>query len=236
MRKIVCFCSIFLATSSFAEDWAWALTPYMWVVDVDMDTGLEEPSGGTTDFSDILDKLDFAVLVHFEGHKDRFGFLVDFVNLQVSDRKTQGPIQVDTDLNISVIEGAAIVALSDEPQRTEFFFGFRSIVGELEVEFETTGPGGFLRREKEDSTLVDAMIGIRHIRPLSDKWTLSVRGDVATGDTDFSWNVEVGLGRHFGDSGTLELMYRHLNMDADLGALEPEITLFGPVIGYTFHF
>jgi hypothetical protein len=208
----------------------------MWVVDVDMDTGLEEPSGGTTDFSDILDKLDFAALVHFEGHRDRFGFLLDIVNLQLSDRKTQGPIQLDTDLNISVIEGAAIVALSDEPQRTEFFFGFRSIVGKIEVEFETTGPGGFIRREKEDSTLVDAMVGIRHIKPLSDKWTLSVRGDVATGDTDFSWNVEVGLGRHFGDSGTLHLMYRHLNMEADLGALEPEITLFGPVIGYTFHF
>ena len=80
------------------------------------------------------------------------------------------------------------------------------------------------------------MIGVRHIKPLSDKWTLSVRGDVATGDTDFSWNVAVGLGRHFGDSGTLELLYRHLNMEAELGALDLEFTLSGPVIGYTFRF
>ena len=233
MHRFICFCSIFLAASAYSEDWEWSLTPYLWVVDVELDTGLEVASGGTTTFNDIVDKLDFAALVHFEGRKDRLGFLVDIVNMQLSDRKTQGPIQVDTDTNISVIEGAAIVALSDEPQRTELLFGFRSIVGELDVEFKTAG--GFIRREIEDSTLVDAMIGIRHIKPLSDKWTLSVRGDVATGDSDFAWNVQVRVGRHF-DSGTLELVYRYLNMEADLGALEPEITLFGPVIGYTFHF
>jgi hypothetical protein len=236
VRKFVCFCSIFLATSSFAEEWAWALTPYVWVIDVDMDTSLDEPSGGSTEFSDILDILDFAALVHFEGHKDRFGFLVDIQYFELSDRTTHGSIQVDTDTSAALIEGAVIVALSDGAERTELLFGIRSIVGKLEVEFETTGPGGFIRREKEDKALVDAMVGIRHTRPLSDKWAFNVRGDIAAGDTDFSWNVELGVARQVGDSGTLHLVYRHLNIEADLGSLEPELTLFGPMIGYTFHF
>ena len=103
MRRVVCFCCAFLASSSYAEDWAWALTPYGWVVGVEVDTGLEEPSGGSNNFDDIIDKLDFAALVHFEGQKNRLGFLVDVQYLQLSDRKTQGSIQVDTDVSISLI-------------------------------------------------------------------------------------------------------------------------------------
>ena len=236
MRQFVFICSIFLAASSHAEDWAWALTPYAWVIDVDLDTSLEESSGGSTEFSDILDILDFAALVHFEGQKDRFGFLIDLTNMQLSDRTMQGPIQVDTDTTLWLIEGAAIVALSDEPRRIELLFGFRSLILDLEVELETIGPGGLIRRESEDKTVTDAMVGIRYFTPLSEKWTLTVRGDVATGGTDFSWNVAADFARQF-DSGTLHLGYRYLNVEFDnIGPVAPEITIFGPRIGYTFHF
>ena len=81
------------------------------------------------------------------------------------------------------------------------------------------------------------MIGLRYIMPLSDKWTLALRGDVATGDSDFSLNASALLGRRIGKLGTMQIGYRHLNVKLDsLGALEPEITLSGPAIGYINHF
>jgi len=64
-----------------------------------------------------------------------------------------------------------------------------------------------------------------------------VRADIASGDTDFTWNINAGVGRNFGSGGTLILSYRHMDveLDTDGSFADPELVLTGPLIGYTFH-
>jgi len=64
-----------------------------------------------------------------------------------------------------------------------------------------------------------------------------LRGDLATGDTDFSWNVSAVAGYQFtGFDGQLELGYRYLDLDIGrIGDLEPEVAVYGPALGLTFN-
>ena len=237
LSKLFVFCTLLLAPMlSYADDWAWSVTPYVWATRVTMDTGVDQ-IGGVVEFDDILDDLDFALQVHVEARKDRFGLLLDFTNLQSSGRKTHGSLEIDTDVSTFIIEAGATYALSDDPRHLELLAGIRSFAIDLEVELESTGPVAFYQRESEKETLVDAMIGLRYIWPLNDKFTFAVRGDVATGDTDFTWNAAATLLYQVRENRTLQLAYKHLDVGLDeVGHLDPEIEMSGPAIGFTYQF
>ena len=86
-----------IADDSVSQDknWEFNLAPfYLWGVDIDGDVTI-----GTNTvpvelpFSDIIDNLEAAFIVHFEGmHKSNWGFLVDVNYLDVSnDVNLPGP-------------------------------------------------------------------------------------------------------------------------------------------------
>jgi hypothetical protein len=137
-----------------------------------------------------------------------------------------------------LFEAAAILTLTDSPSRFDLLVGARSVNVDIELEIETLGVLGADFTAEADETLTDVMVGLRYQQPLSDQWTLKLRGDVATGDTDFSWNVSAIAAYQFTSfAGQLELGYRYLDMDVGrIGDMEPEITVYGPGIGLTFNF
>lgn len=220
-----------------AAAWDWSVTPYGWGIDVNTDTAVEQPSGPDIQFSELVDVLDFAGQVLIEGRGPRFGVLVDLTSLQVSDRRLRGPFEVDTDTEVTLAEIAGTVDVSGGEGRTALLFGVRHASLDLQLEFETTGPLALRSRVGEDVTIDDVMIGIMHIGRLAERWSFALRADVATGDTDFSWNVGAHAGFNWSESGTLWLGYRHLDLDfGDVGDMSPEIVVTGPQVGATFRF
>ena len=237
VRPLVTLCSLLWTGHSFAQEWETSVTPYAWLPEVSLDTSIEEPTGGTTEFNDLLDMLDFAALVHVEAMKGNRGLLFDLMNIQLSDRANIGPVEADTDMSLSMIEAAAVFSSSSNSRRTDLILGIRTLLVDIEIELESAGPISVAQRTSVKESMVDLMIGVRHMLPISEKWSLTVRGDVASGDTDFSWNASAVLGRQVGESGTVQIGYRHLDMDfGDIDTMEPEVTLSGPVIGYSFTF
>jgi hypothetical protein len=238
----VCLTSL-LAAPAWSDDWEWSLTPYVWGISTEADVAVVGDTGGgdpssETELSDLIDKFDFGFQVHLEGRKDRYGFMLDYTNLQLSDRVTRRNLEIDSDSETNLLEAAAIYALFEGNGRTELMVGIRALDVEVELEIEGLGPVGARRVISEDGSLVDAMLGVRNIRPLSDKWSLALRGDIASGDTEFSWNVSASVARRFGERSSLILGYRYLNVEFDdMGDLEdPELAIYGPEIGYMFHF
>lgn len=228
---------VVLASPSALADWDWSVTPYGWLPAVTVDTSVPEPSGSEADFGDLLDIIDFAALVHVEAQRDRLGFMGDVVNLQLSDRSGEGLFEVDTDLSMSLFEGAVTYAISEGSGRLEVIAGLRVVDVDLEIEVETRGP--LQQRVVTDAgkTLTDGMLGLRYIVPLNEHWRVALRGDASTGDSEYTWNASAVFGRQIGDSGTLQLGYRHLVLDLeDIGPMDPEITFSGFQVGYTFHF
>ncbi|MEE4382597.1 MAG: hypothetical protein V2J02_11415 [Pseudomonadales bacterium] len=238
----IALCSLLFPTAAqvHAEDWNWSLTPYGWAIGAEVDTGAR--FGGAEpieqDFSDLVDKLDFAAQLHLEVQKDRIGFLLDVTTLSLSDEVTRGPLQIETDSSTTLIEGAVLLGAFERGVGTQVMAGFRSVNLDLDLEIQGLGPIGGNRQASADATLYDAMVGVRHGFALGENWSLTLRGDVATGDTDFTWNAAAIAGRSFGDKGALLFGYRYMSvqLDAEGDLLDPELTLYGPVAGYMFRF
>jgi len=235
----VCLTSL-SAAPAWSDDWEWSLTPYVWGISSDLDVAVVGDTDPTqeTQLSDLIDKFDFGFQGHLEGRKDRFGFMVDYTNLQLSDRVTRRNLEIDSDSNINLLEAAGIYALFEGEGRTELMVGFRALKVELELEIDGLGAVGARRVITEDDSLVDAMLGIRYIRPLSEKWSLAVRGDIASGGTEFSWNVSAVVARRFGERSSFILGYRylHVGFDDEGDLADPDLAIYGPQIGYMFHF
>jgi hypothetical protein len=80
------------------------------------------------------------------------------------------------------------------------------------------------------------MVGLRHIQALGERWLVSARGDVATGDTSITWNAALNLGYRLGP-GVIVLGYRYMNIEfKSMDLLEPDMIVQGPQLGYSFRF
>jgi hypothetical protein len=82
------------------------------------------------------------------------------------------------------------------------------------------------------------MLGARYRWAFGERWNFVVRGDIAAGDTDFTWNASAIVGRNFGDHSTLLAGYRYMVVEFDDAEdlIDPELTLDGPLIGLMFRF
>jgi hypothetical protein len=115
------FSGMFAASPLQAQEWEWTAVPYVWASDMSLDVKVDgdEVLGSDLDFSDLLDKLDLALQLHFEGRRGRGGFFVDVTYLETSDRSTTPPrailpggAQLDTDAETLLVEGAGHVVLA----------------------------------------------------------------------------------------------------------------------------
>jgi hypothetical protein len=230
---------VFVSSNSFADDWEWSVAPYVWLADTTLDSSVESSSGPSIHFKGLLETFDFGAQARFEGQRDRFGFILDASNLQLSDRRRQGPIEVDTDFAVSLIEGLATVGFGEKSETSgwDLLLGARVVLLDLEIELETGGIAGIERRTRGKGTLTDAMVGVRYRQALGDKWSLGARVDLASGDTDRTANAMVSFTYKTTSRGNLVLGYRHLDANfGDVDGTGPELTLSGPIVGYAFSF
>ena len=76
-----------------ADEWKFQIVPYLWFADIEGTQrigAVEVPID--LGFDDVIDNLEFAFMMAFEAHKDRWGFLVDFeyLDLEASDTLPMG--------------------------------------------------------------------------------------------------------------------------------------------------
>lgn len=246
VRKAAVFLPLFLSVFSFdatavsdSQDWRWSVTPYAWVISTDLETTLDLPESGKQRFSPVSEKIDFAAQFRIEAHKGRFGVLFDYTNLQLSDSVRKDPLVLNTDSKTQLIEAAGTWALTEDTESpNELFLGTRVLMVDLELELLGESILGLQRVRQLDATLTDLMFGIRTQRQINDNWSWLWRGDVATGDTNMSFNTSLILARDVGESGRVMFGYRYLLVDFKQGndLIDPKMTVNGPMIGYQFDF
>ncbi len=232
-------------------EWEWAVTPYLWGSDIAVDAALDgqQIAGGDLDFSDLLDKLDFAFQLHLEGRKGRAGLFGDFTYLSAGDSETvpanpplPGGTEVETDSETMLFEVAGTFRPISEDVPFELIGGLRAISLDLSLDIMLPSPLDVTLSGDAGDTLYDVFVGARYYAPLGENFMFSIRGDVASGDTDFSWNVQGVLGWMFGarDQFGLLVGYRHMEMELEssLDGLDVEVTqtMTGPMAGFMFRF
>jgi hypothetical protein len=218
--------------------WDWAVVPYLWGTEITTDTQVRgEPVGTETEFSDIIDKLDFAFQIHAEGQGDQFGLFADYTYLSLSDDSNRDAFSLDASLDSTIFELAAVWSPGDERfTGFEAFAGLRYLNAEVDMKFDLTDPALPNQRRTLEKSFTDAMVGARYSARFNERWGMTLRGDGSFGDTDGGFNTSAILQYQMG-RGVMAFGYRYMAIDLETGSGETvEMVMSGPIAGYVFKF
>lgn len=238
--NIIAIAAIFAfaaANADAAESWLWSITPFMWATDVSETLLLDgaEVGGDDTEFSDLVDKLDTSLQLHFEGVRDRWGLFVDVTYIELSDSAEGelGLTRFDVEIEETTIEGGLIWRPDGASVGFELLLGARYLAVDELYRLEIGGlPEPYRRRI--DEGYLDALVGARFNLPLSYRWMLSFKGDLSAGGTDLTWTAQSLIGWRFGAHRNSAVLagYRYRELEyGKTDVLDVEKTLSGFILG-----
>jgi opacity protein-like surface antigen len=226
------------------EEWQFELTPYIWAAGVDVDTTTVKgrQATGEFEFGDILDNLDFAGSIHFEGWKEKWGFIFDafYVDLGTEARLTPriGPkIDADIDVRQTSIELAAGYRIPIDTRAAEesgssgkqaWKFWVEPLAGlryggvkeeiDLRLSFTRLQVIGEPERTFEDyDWWIEPFAGMRFVSQYKETLTFFVRGDIGGISVDdesvFSWHAIGGFDYEPWETVSFKLGYRVYDFD-----------------------
>lgn len=228
-------------------DWQFNLAPfYLWAfsIDGDLSVGTDRLPGTIAPtipldvpFSDVLDNLEAAFIVHFEAmHKNNWGVLVDVNYLNVSNDFTNSMgLGLDVGLELTLAEVAALYRVNRDVHAFDALLGLRGYRMNPEVSL-LRGPT--LSDQTQD--WLDPFVGGRWTWNFAENWSISARGDIGGFGigSDLAWQA-IGLVqwqpfKHVSFVGG----YKTLNIDYESGSgsdyFNFDAAIDGPVIGINF--
>lgn len=221
------------ALAADGEPWDWSLAPYVWASSVTTDISIAgRPVETEVAFSDLIDALDYGVLMHAEGQGDNVGIFADLVYMKVSDEKDGAVLSSDASLTSTLFELAMVWSPGDQRNfGFEGFAGLRYVDNKVDATFQPANPALPTARRVVDPSTADFLIGARYTAEISERWAFTVRGDGSFGESDGSYGASVVLQYRAG-GGAWAFGYRHLDYSSE--ALDQVLT--GPAVGYIFKF
>jgi opacity protein-like surface antigen len=228
--------SVDAKADDFTEGWAFEVTPYAWLADINGDVTVNSTEARTKDsFSDLYDGVDLSGSLLGVVRKDRFLIWAqaDYLGLD-SDNLDAAPPNASletytTHLGTAVgyqfeglVEGSIIDAM----------------IGLRYGHFETKATINGVRTGEETTDVVDPMLVVRPNVPITDWIMLNpILGVGGGGDSDFIFDLQPQLHFQFTKHFATRVGYRrlHYKYQSDQGhAFDATIQGFIVGVGYTF--
>ena len=190
----------------------------------------------------ILGDLKGIAMLGFDLRKEKFGFYAqpNWISLQADGNV--GPLRAQDDMQIWVVDMAGFYQLGkwgkEKPVTLDALLGVR--YWNVSDELTLSGPGGLISYNHSDSTyLIDPIIGLRAKMYFTEKFSLSLHGDVGGfGVSDHSsqltWQALGTLGYDFTRHFSLGLGYRALSTYQPDGK-NLDLLLHGAFLALDFH-
>ncbi|WP_428525668.1 hypothetical protein [Roseibium sp.] len=195
--------------------------------------------------SDILSNLRFGFMGRAEAvYQQRFGAMVDVAYMNLANSTDAllpgGRIRVGGDQLI--VEGMLFYRAYSTPQSyVDLIAGAR--YWDINLDFNRTGTVAGNFDISRGADWIDPVIGVRGFHKLNEKWSVSGRGDIGGfgAASDFTWNVQAGIGYHFNQVWSTHLQYKALGVDYSNGksgidSFAYDTVTHGPLLGVVARF
>ena len=207
------------SAASGEDPWQFSVIPLLWLSGVN---GNVTVNGRTADVDVGFDKLfqyfEGGFMANFELRKNKFGFYVQPNYMKLAGDANVGPLSGNDDITMWIVEGGGYYQFAkfgeDKPLTIEAVAGVR--YWSLHNEFTLRGSRGIVNFSGSDSTsLIDPLVGLNARKYLTEKLSVTVRGDVggfgiSDSSSDLSWQVVALLGYDFSRHFSLYAGYRAL--------------------------
>jgi hypothetical protein len=232
--------ALLVAAPVHAEEWKHELAPYVWGAQMDGTAGVR---GVTADvnasFGDIVDNLEMGFMGMYRASRDRVSVTVDavYMGLGATGRGPGGLATADLDMDQTALEVDLGYELVDG---FTVFGGLR--YNDLSIDVRTTGPLVGTRTADGSESWIDPVVGALYAMPLSDTWSLSLRGDVGGFGvgSDVAWQGIATARWQVTPTVGVLAAYRYISMDYDDGngadAFQYDMAMSGPALGVVFTF
>jgi hypothetical protein len=217
-----------------AGDLDWLGIVYLWGSGITIDA--RDQTAGV-DFKDLIDDLEMSFMSRVEAQGDDFGGFVDVLFVGVGSNESRTLVDLNVDNDTTAMDLAMVWSPGEERMTgLELYGGLRYVSNDFSLVIDPTPPGPPESRIGSDSTYYDALLGARHITPISDHWRLTFMGDISGGDTEGTFSIgayaSYRTGQHHFYGG-----YKHFEMDLESGGGgDLTVTMTGPVIAYGYRF
>ncbi len=221
--------SLAVAEQAQASEWNWSITPYLWGSGVSLSAEVNdrEPGiGQEIDFSDLMDKLKSHSLVGSRASAASSGFFADVFLVDFGDdNKTfdlggslPGQVVAETNLAFTIFEVGGIYNPKGDGKGVALLYGARMLDLDMKLDAQYDFDGGSTegRDYGLNKALWDALIGVRYLGDLGDRWRYNLEADVSSGGTDLTWNAQAGVGYAYGKHRQHAVIAGYRYMDIDI--------------------
>jgi hypothetical protein len=222
-----------------SDGWRFEVTPYLWGAGLKGDVGLGRlPAQGVeASFSDITSMLDAAGMLMVEGRRDRWGFVVDAIYIDLSDSTAtpgQGYGDAEVGLTQQMYTAAATWRVRDGKAPVDLVFGTR--YNDLALDLELTS--GIAQGRGRDGGVDwwDGLVGARVGWGFADHWVLAGYGEISGGGAKISWQAIAGVDWNFSGHLSGRFGYRYMSLDYDSGGVLYDMDMAGPYAGLGIRF
>jgi hypothetical protein len=238
------------AENASAEEWQWAVTPYVWATDLGM--GLTVADRDLVDaeiaFEDLVEKVDGAAMVRIEGMRGQHGMAFDLFDVELADAHAFEPtpapgasLGLDLGLGLTILDATGLYNPRGDAKGFSLVYGARVIEQRNDIEVTLNRDGTTLGARSFDSTdrFVDGLVGFRYARELPHNFSYGFAADVSTGETELTWSAGPAIGYTFGRSDEYRVTAGYRRMDIDFetaDAVDADMSMSGLWVGFRFNF
>jgi opacity protein-like surface antigen len=249
-RRLLCVIAVAMCSTTAqaadaepSDEWDILFDVYVWGASI----GATTTAGDNIDIpiGDLLKDLDFMFMGSLGGRGGRWSVLADLIYLDLSQTENSTANLIGQPINTSVDVGltgtiinlvGGYTAVRTGEFTFDVVFGARYLDLDADLAFAI---GNQKIPVSGSGNVLDAIIGVRGDADISAKWFFSYYLDVGTGDTDFTWQTELGFGYKL---PKLDIDFGYRYLEWDFADNEPGADIFsdldfhGPYAGVGFVF
>jgi hypothetical protein len=218
------------------NDWDFRAFVYLWAPELGGTTVTGESM--TVSFSDLLSNLDFGLMGALEANNGPISLLGDFqyLDLSANQGSAVGPgIPANADADVSGVVFTVSVGYDFRHAQEGQLVGFGGL---RYLDMDVTANlavGNGSQRVSGSISNTDAIVGVRGVFPLADRWAVSFITDVGGGDSDLTWQAGVTFDYQI-NNWNLSFGYRHIDWKIENSDVVSDLSFSGPIIGAKFSF
>jgi hypothetical protein len=240
-----------LASTSFAADdgkWAFEIEPHIFATSIDGDVSVGRADGLTVEVStsDILETLNSAIMLHFEGFdkSNGWGFIADYSFMDMRDEISASRRGVlSTKLRQGVLELNVFRRYEVAGGLLDYTAGVRWWDNDIEAQVDIVllpgSPGVDIKQN-----WIDFVVGMRWQKLINDNWAFGARGGIGGFGfaSNFTSQALVGAKYSINQSLVIDINYKAVWVDYETGDeysrnyFSYDTVTHGPLVGLIYKF